>query len=144
MVERAFINVTVTDLETSQKFYEALGFTVRFSSSWFVQLGVPDRPGLELGLLHRDAEIVPPSVREVPAGVMFTLVVPDVDAVHEHLREVRASILEEPRNLFYGQRRMLVRAPEGTVVDISSECPPDPEWMKRVHQADDGSYRETS
>lgn len=51
-------------------------------------------------------------------------------------------IVEPPRDLFYGQRRVLVRDPAGTLVGVSSECAPDPTWMARVKQAEDGSYQE--
>jgi PhnB protein len=60
---------------------------------------------------------------------MVTLVVPDVDDVHRLVLERGVDLVEAPRNLFYGQRRMLLRDPIGTLVDVSSECPPAPEFL---------------
>lgn len=144
-VARAFINLTVEtaeDMAVSRAFYEALGFVPRFTSGWFVHLAAPEQGAVELGLLLRSHETVPSLARAVPGGVMLTVVVPDVDAVHRSFAEQGVEVLEPPRDLFYGQRRMVVRAPEGTAVDISSECAPDPEWMARVGQAEDGSHYE--
>ena len=38
-------------------------------------------------------------------------------------------MIEPPTDLFYGQRRMLVVDPDGQILDVSSECPPDPDWV---------------
>jgi catechol 2,3-dioxygenase-like lactoylglutathione lyase family enzyme len=141
-IERAFINLTVTDLSASRSFYEQLGYAVRFASDWFVHLGPPGRDAVELGLLMRDGDVVPESARSVPSGVLLTVVVPDVDAVHASLAAAGAELIEPPRDLFYGQRRLVVRAPEGTLIDVSSPCEPDPGWMSRVRQQSDGSYVE--
>jgi len=141
-IQRAFPNLAVDDLAASRAFYERLGYRLRFESPWFVQLAAPGREGLELGLLRRDHPVVPEAARSAPAGVMLTVVVPDVDAAWRTLREAGVEILEPPRDLFYGQRRMVVRAPEGTAVDVSSACEPDPDWMARVRAAEDGSYFE--
>lgn len=141
---RAFFNVVTRDLAAARNFYvDLLGFSVAFSSEWFVQLRGPG-DGPELGFLHPDHAVVPESARERPTGGMLTIVVPDVDPIHERAVASGVEILEAPRNLFYGQRRMLVRDPDGTIVDISSECPPDPQWMNRVERTQDGAYIERS
>lgn len=60
---------------------------------------------------------------------MLTFVVDDVDVVHEFAAKRGDTIVEPPTNLFYGQRRMVVRDPDGTAVDISSECAPSQEFL---------------
>lgn len=60
---------------------------------------------------------------------MLTVVVDDVDTVHARARAAGIEIVEPPTDLFYGQRRMLVTDPNGLLVDVSSECPPDPDWL---------------
>jgi len=133
---RCFFTVLASDLDATRAFYvDALGFRSTFTSDWFVNLAVPNAPGLELGILRRDHELVPP---DATSGGMLTVVVPNVDEVHAALHTAGHPIVEPPTNQFYGQRRMLVRDPAGTLVDISSECPPDPKWMARVRSVGDG------
>ncbi len=118
------------DLPRSRDWYVSLfGYEVEFDSDWFVHLQVPGSPALELGLIARDHEIVPDRLRPTPTGGLLTLVVDDVDAVHRRAEAEGVEILEPPRDLFYGQRRMLLLDPDGMVVDVSSECPPDPDWL---------------
>lgn len=127
---RGFFSVTSDDLTASRDWYVGLlGYEVEFDSDWFVHLRDPANPCLELGILSRSHEVVPERVRSVPTGGFVTLVVEDVDAVHRHAQERGVEVLEEPTDQFYGQRRMLVVDPNGLVLDISSECPPDPDWL---------------
>jgi catechol 2,3-dioxygenase-like lactoylglutathione lyase family enzyme len=145
-IERAFFNVLTRDLDAARRFYvDLLGFRLAFESDWFVQVAAPGQPLLELGLLRQDGDVVPEPGRSGggPAG-MLSLVVPDVDAVFVRAKEAGAPVLEPPRNLFYGQRRMVLQDPDGTLVDVSTACPPDPSWLARVSQREgDGAYVET-
>lgn len=136
---RAFVNLVTGDLSASRAFYEAVGFTPRFVSDWFVQLGHPAHPTIELGLLSRTSEVVPNEIRAAPAGVMLTVVVADVDAL---LATLDAEVVEAPVDLFYGQRRAVVRAPEGTLVDLSCAIDADPDWRRRVVTTAEGYYEE--
>ena len=118
------------DLERSRDWYvDRLGYKVDFDSDWFVQLRSPKNEAVELGLLKRGHELVPESYRAATAGVMLTVVVDDVEVVHRRAVDRGDRIVEEPRDLFYGQRRMLVLDPGGMLVDVSSECAPDPQWL---------------
>ena len=129
MIERAFVNLLVADpREAAAWFVDLLGWQVGFDSDWFVHLHAPDAEQIELGLLRADHEIVPEAAAG-RGGSMVTIVVPDVDAVHATAVERGLDVLEAPRDLFYGQRRLLLRGPDGVVVDVSSECPPDPDWL---------------
>ena len=140
-----FMNVLCEDPQRASVFYLALfELRVAFESEWFMHLAAQGNEGLELGLLRRDHETIPEGVRSAPRGTVLSVVVEDVDAVHERAKslEPTLAILEAPRDLFYGQRRMLLRAPEGTLIDVSSACPPDPEWMTRVAAREDGGHVE--
>lgn len=129
-MQRVFSNVLSKDLEVSRAFYvDLFGWKIAFHSDWFIHLQAPDNPGLELGLLKRDHGIVPDAYRRPPQGMLLTVVVDDVDALFERAQSLGHEVLEAPRNLFYGQRRMLLQDPDGTLVDVSSECPPDPAWL---------------
>lgn len=118
------------DLPRAKAWYvERLGYAVQFDSDWFVQLRAPDNEMVELGILKRDHDLVPQAYRAAGAGVMLTVVVDDVDRVHEAAVQAGDPIIEPPKNLFYGQRRMLLEDPNGMLVDVSSECDPDPQWL---------------
>ena len=130
MPTRNFYSVVSSDLPATRAwFVDLLGYVVEFDSDWFVHLQSPTNADLEVGILAADHEIVPARVRAVPTGGMLTVVVDDVDATHERAVAMGIEVLEAPRDLFYGQRRMLVADPNGLVVDVSSECEPDPDWL---------------
>ena len=130
MPSRSFFSVVSEDLPATRRwFVDLLDYTVEFDSDWFVHLQDAVKPDLEVGVLARDHEIVPEQLRAAPRGGLLTVVVDDVDAVHERAIALGVEVLEPPRDLFYGQRRMLVVDPNGLVVDVSSECEPDPEWL---------------
>ena len=142
MPSRCFFNVVTDDPAATARFYqEMFGFERRFTSDWFVHLAAPDLGGLEIGVLRRGHEVVPAGADGATGG-MLTLVVDDVDAVYRTAKDASVPILEEPRDWFYGQRRLVIRDPAGTIVDVSSECAPDSEWMAKVQRADDGSHVE--
>ncbi|MCZ4279232.1 hypothetical protein O4H49_00490 [Kiloniella laminariae] len=50
----------------------------------------------------------------------MTFVVLDCDALYQQALRMHAEIVEKPTDMPYGQRRMLVRDPDGTVLDISA------------------------
>ena len=130
MPSRNFYSVLSDDLPASRDWYVGLfGYRVEFDSDWFVHLQSADAPDVEFGILARDQDIVPDRVRARPSGGMVTIVVEDVDALHQRAIERGVEVIEPPRDLFYGQRRMLMIDPNGSVVDASSECAPDPEWL---------------
>ncbi|RED48053.1 VOC family protein [Aestuariispira insulae] len=120
-MQRVFSNILANDVDRTASFYEALlGMRRHFNSGWFVILTHDGMPGLEYGILKRDSDIVPPDVREAPQGVIITFVVEDCDLVHQIAQEMKADIIQPPTDMPYGQRRMLLRDPEGAVLDISA------------------------
>jgi PhnB protein len=134
-VLRAFVCIFSERLAETRDFYVSLfGWRVDFDSDWFVHLQAADNASVELGILRRDHEIVPRAFAVSPSGVMVTLVVPDVDAVYRVVLERGIELVEAPRDLFYGQRRMLLRDPNGTLVDVSSECSPAPELLASLRR----------
>jgi len=120
-MQRCFTNILTTDVAATAAFYETLlGLTPKFSSDWFVNLADPQNPALELGILEQTNDIVPAGARNTPAGVMLTFVVDDCNAVHARAMAENADIIEAPQDMPYGQRRMILRDPAGTFVDVSS------------------------
>jgi len=120
-VQRSFINILSENVAKTADFYQnLLGMKCHFAADWFIILTHDDIAGLELGILQKDHETVPEGIRSSPAGMIVTFVVEDCDKVHEIAVKLGANIIQPPTDMFYGQRRMLVSDPEGTVLDISA------------------------
>ena len=124
-MKRAFANILSGTVDRTARFYESLlGMHRHFESDWFVILSHPQMDGLELGILDRATDMIPDAARSVPAGLMLTFVVDDTDAVHSVAVKLGAEIMEKPTDMPYGQRRMLMRDPDGTLVDVSAPTAP--------------------
>jgi predicted enzyme related to lactoylglutathione lyase len=137
MILRAFVVVLSDRLPETKTFYAQLfRWRVAFESKWFIHLQAEGTSAIELGILDRDHEIVLEGFRAAPCGTMVTIVVPDVDQIHARAASLGMPILEGPRNLFYGQRRMLLQDPNGMLVDVSSECEPSKEFLASMQSSD--------
>jgi catechol 2,3-dioxygenase-like lactoylglutathione lyase family enzyme len=120
---RLLTNLCSDRLAESRDFYVSLlGFKVTYDSDWYVQLRSPAHPELELGIIARSSELVPAAFQQSPTGMYLTFVVADVNAVHAQALALGLTILQEPRNEFYGQRRFLTVDPNGCLIDICSPC----------------------
>lgn len=116
-------NICSDNLPDSRDFYtKILDFQIDYDSDWFVHLISKDRQ-LELGIISRTSEIVPKEFQKNPQGFYLTFVVENADEVFEIAKKEGLKILSEPEDTFYGQRRLLLQDPNGTLVDISSPLP---------------------
>jgi len=123
IINRLLTNICSTDLTASKDFYTKLfDFTIDYDSDWFVHLMSKDKK-LELGIIDRTNEIVPEAYRNTPDGFYITFVVDNVDELFDIAKTEGLEILEEPSDTFYGQRRLLLKDPDGTLVDVSSPIP---------------------
>lgn len=119
-INRLITNLCSDKLAESKAFYTKLfAFQVAFDSDWFVQLQSVDGQ-FELGIIDRAHEIVPEEARHAPQGCYITIVVDDADKVYATAQAEAVDILSKPHDTFYGQRRLLLRDPNGVVVDVSS------------------------
>jgi len=119
-INRILINICSDKLEESKAFYtELFDFTVDFDSDWFVHL-VSEKNNLELGIIDRANEIVPKEYQASPQGFYITFVVNNADEVYAMAKEAKYIVVEKPKDTFYGQRRLLLKDPNGTLVDVSS------------------------
>lgn len=75
---------------------------------------------LELGIISRASEIVPEQARGSCSGVYLTFVVENVDKLYIKAKTLGITIVQQPTQTPYGQKRMILIAPEGTVCDVSS------------------------
>ena len=120
-MDRAFTNILTDEVESTARFYQdLLGATRSGDFGWFVILSHPDLPGMELGILDRTHETVPKGLSRSAGGAILTFVVADVEAAFAKAKDIGADIIERPTDLPYGQRRLTLRDPAGTTVDISA------------------------
>lgn len=120
-MNRAFTSILCEDVAGTAQFYQdMLGMTRAGDFGWFIILTHANLPEFELGILDRTHETIPDGVALNPSGTILTFVVDDVEVVHRRATELRAEILQAPTDLPYGQRRLMLRDPAGTAVDVSS------------------------
>ena len=119
-INRLMTNICSDNLAESRDFYTKLfDFNVDFESDWFVHLISKDKK-LELGIIDRTNDIVPEDFQNNPQGFYVTFVVDNADTIFEIAKTENFEIIYEPADTFYGQRRLLLKDPNGTLVDISS------------------------
>ncbi|WP_246255489.1 VOC family protein [Cyclobacterium plantarum] len=116
-------NICSDNLAESREFYTKLfDFHVDYDNDWFVHLISKDKQ-LELGIIKRTSEMIPEGYQNNPKGFYLTFVVENTDQVFKLAIEEGLDILSEPTDTFYGQRRLLLKDPNGTLVDVSSPMP---------------------
>ena len=119
-IARLITNICSDKLPATRDFYTQLfDFQVAFDSDWFIQLTDSAR-GFELGIIDRNNDLVPPAFQHTPNGFYLTFVVDNTDEVYEIAKAKGFDIIREPEDTFYGQRRLLLKDPSGTLVDVSS------------------------
>lgn len=122
-INRLLINICSDNLKESRDFYTSLfDFHVDYDSDWFVHLISRDKQ-LELGIIDRTNQMVPAEYQNKPNGFYLTLVVDAVDEVYEKATAENLEVVSPPTDMSYGQRRLLLKDPNGTLVDVSSPIP---------------------
>ena len=113
------------------EFYTSLlGLEPVFQIDWYAQLQSPDNPSLQLAFVQRDHENVPPGHRVTPRGVLVTVEVEDVDAIHTRAQELGFEISYALRDEIWGQRHFMVVDPNGLLVDVVQIIPAEPEFLR--------------
>lgn len=132
MVDRMVPSLYVDDLNVSKAFYcDLLGFKPAFEADWIVQLSDPENEVIELMLQPRNHELIPEIFRKPPQGGSLVFVVSNCDEYYEKAKSMGLTIVQEPRNEEYGQRRFLTIDPDGLLIDVSSNCDPSPAFMAK-------------
>lgn len=122
-LNRMMTNICSDRLEESKIFYTRLfDFNIDYDSDWFIHLISKDNQ-LELGIMSSSSEIVPKGLEKRPEGFYITFVVDKADDIFEIAKAENFTIISEPEDTFYGQRRLLLQDPDGTIVDVSSPIP---------------------
>ncbi|MEM6737346.1 MAG: VOC family protein [Bacteroidota bacterium] len=119
-INRIMTNICSDNLAESRDFYTKLfDFKVDYDSDWFVHL-ISKEKKLELGIIDRRNEIVPKDFQNNPQGFYVTFVVENVDEIFVTAKSENFKVISGPTDTFYGQRRLLLKDPSGSLVDISS------------------------
>ena len=122
-INRLLTNICSNKLAESRDFYTNLfDFIVDFDSDWFIHLISKDEQ-LELGIIEQKNDIVPKESQQEPQCMYLTFVVNSADELYETAKEFNYQIIQKPHDTSYGQRRLLIKDPNGLVVDISSPIP---------------------
>lgn len=120
-IRRLRTNISSERLHESRDFYvELLGMVVAEENDWYVKLVSPTDPDLELGIIQRNHPLLPAAWRGAPVGMYLNFVVDNVDDFHARAVVSGLTIVQPPRDEFYGVRRFLTRDPDGGLVEISS------------------------
>jgi catechol 2,3-dioxygenase-like lactoylglutathione lyase family enzyme len=116
----ALYPVLMTDRPTVlARFYaDLLSLEPVFEADWFVQLTG------QMGFVARDHDSVPGRFRgAATAGLLVTVEVEDVDAVHARAVELDLPMELTLRSEDWGQRHFITCDPDGTAVDVVQVIP---------------------
>ncbi len=120
-LQRVLFNILAKDLPTSVDFYRRIvDLEPIYQSEWFVVLTPPGQPSVQIGLIDQVSEFTPRHAWGTHEGAYITFVVDDVFRALAAARELGAEIIEEPVALAYGQTRLLIRDPNGLILDLST------------------------
>jgi predicted enzyme related to lactoylglutathione lyase len=120
-ISRVVYNVVAPDIEKTADFYVQVALFQRtFTSRRFICLQSETEPKLEIGIIDETNLTFRQEVKGQFVDDYLSLIVPDVYAALERARAIGAEIIAEPDPLEYEQIRMLVRDPNGVVLDIAA------------------------
>jgi catechol 2,3-dioxygenase-like lactoylglutathione lyase family enzyme len=119
-VTRVLPNICTDRMEETRDFYvDLLGFVVgTVHPGWYIQLVSPTDPRLQLGIVRRDAEFTPEAFQRPAQGVIISVQVDDVDAVHAAAVKRGLQIAEGLRDQDFGMRHFMVVDPNGLLVNV--------------------------
>ncbi|HWV76378.1 MAG TPA: VOC family protein [Isoptericola sp.] len=139
MITSLYPVLAVSDVPGAARFYaDLLGMTTTFTSDWYVSL----RSGAaELAVVDADHETIPEPARGArAAGLLVTVEVDDVDAVHARVLAAGGhDVLLPLRDEAFGQRHFIVAGPDGALVDVVTPIPPSAEFAALYAGAGDAA-----
>jgi catechol 2,3-dioxygenase-like lactoylglutathione lyase family enzyme len=124
VVESIYPVVSCPNVDAARDFYAPLlDLEVVFECGWYTLLRSPVSPAVQLAFVVAGHETVPAELDPQAAGVLISVEVPDVDAVHARAVAMGAEIVWTLRDERFGQRHFMVRDPTGLVLDVISPIP---------------------
>jgi catechol 2,3-dioxygenase-like lactoylglutathione lyase family enzyme len=117
------------DVSRARAFYaQLLGLDEMFVSDWYVSLAAPGDGSVQLGIVASDHDSVPAAFRATASGLLVTVEVADVDAVHARAVAAGLPFHVPLRDEPWGQRHFITEDPDGALVDVITVIPPSPEF----------------
>ena len=128
MITSLYPVLATSDVPATARFYaDLLGMTPTFTSDWYVSLRADDA---EIAVVDADHATIPERARGArTAGVLVTVEVDDVDAVHARVVAAGSHDVVLPlRDEEFGQRHFIVAGPDGALVDVVTPIAPSGEF----------------
>jgi catechol 2,3-dioxygenase-like lactoylglutathione lyase family enzyme len=133
MICSVFPVVCCSDLNACRDFYrELLGLEVVFESGWYTALASTSDRSHQLAFVLQDHQSVPSPYGRPAAGVLVTVEVDDVDAIHERSSRLGLDVVLSLRDEAFGQRHFMVRDPNGILLDVVQPIPASPSFLREV------------
>ena len=120
------IRIITDDVARLVGFYErATGVQANWSGEDFAELRT-SRATLAIGSTRTVALFAPGAARPADnRSVIIEFLVADVDGVHRRLAEFVENFVNEPTTLPWGNRSLLLRDPDGNLVNFFTPVTPD-------------------
>ncbi|MCF3179059.1 VOC family protein [Streptomyces polychromogenes] len=119
------IRIITGDIARLVDFYErATGVRADWSTEDFAELRTPSAT-LAIGSTRTVGLFAPGSARPADNNsVIIEFLVPDVDGVYRNLADVVADFVTEPTTMPWGNRSLLLRDPDGNLVNFFTPVTP--------------------
>lgn len=138
-VRRIYPVLYSADVVTASDFYIThFGFESTFASDWYVSLRHRQNPAYELGIIGADHDSIPEDSRGTISRLLLNFEVDDATAEAERLADAGVAIAQELRDEPFGQRHLIVAAPDGVLVDVIEEIPPSAEFAALFAESVEG------
>ncbi|MBF6620494.1 MAG: VOC family protein [Patulibacter sp.] len=119
------------DVPRLHAFYaRLLGLTETFVSDWYVSLAADGDAdsAAQLAIVYRDHESVPAAYRVPGGGMLVTVEVADVDAIHARAADDGLAFHVPLRDEAWGQRHFVTNDPDGVLVDVVTVIAPSADF----------------
>lgn len=121
--------VMTADVAGTAAFYQDhFRFRPVFNSDWYVHLQSSEDERVNLAVLDRDHETIPPAGRGRTSSLILNFEVEDPDAVYAAAQEKGLEILLPLRDEPFGQRHFITTDPNGVLIDVIKPIPPSPDF----------------
>jgi catechol 2,3-dioxygenase-like lactoylglutathione lyase family enzyme len=116
-----FADLCVADVAMARRFYERLlELECLVDHGWYVELGL--RRHVVLALVEAGHPTVPQDAASPQQGLLLSFEVDDVAEVAARCRALGVEVVQ-PLARELGQRHLMVRGPDGTIVDVIERVP---------------------